>query len=198
MFSGLFHVPFLPVSLVSLGTDPLLRQLLTFLNCVHESLQAKTQSDVIYTLISGRPSTASPTMSSFSNSGVLASEATSGAGSRRIYLTECKLLLTAIPLVCYQCYLVFPKGAFLVHFYSFSLLMTSLSLSAPPPCSSLLTMPNVSVPLLTHLTALFYKMTSSGFWIGVTNGNFISTFPSVLFSFFLWNPNFPCIFLLHG
>ena len=28
-------------------------------------------------------------------------------------------------------------------------------------------MPNVSVPLLTHLTALFYKMTSSGFWIGV-------------------------------
>ena len=130
-------------------------------------------------------------MSSFSNSGVLASEATSGAGSRRIYLTECNvLLLTAIPLVCYLCYLVFPKGAFLVHFYSFSLLMTSLSLSARPPCSSLLTMPNVSVPLLTHLTALFYKMTSSGFWIGVTNGNFISTFPSVLLFIFPMEPQF--------
>ena len=97
-------------------------------------------------------------MSFFSNSSVLASEAISGTGSRRIYPTECNvLLLTAIPLVCYLCYLVFPKGAFLVHFYSFSLLMTSLSLSARPPCSSLLMMPNVSVPFLTHLTALFLQ-----------------------------------------
>ena len=54
-------------------------------------------------------------MSFFSNSGVLASEAISGAGSKCIYPTECNvLLLTAIPLVCYLCYLVFPKGAFLV------------------------------------------------------------------------------------
>ena len=73
----------------------------------------------------------------------------------------------------YLCYLVIPKGAFLVHFYSISLLMTSLSLSARPPCSSLLMMLNVSVPLQIHLTALFYKKTSSGFWIGVTNRNFI-------------------------
>ena len=159
------------------------QQLLTFLNCMHESLQAKTQSDVIY--LDFRKAFDSVSHNElFSNSGVLASEATSGAGSRRIYLTECNvLLLTAIPLVCYLCYPVFPKGTFLVHFYSFSLLMTSLSLSARPPCSSLLMMPNVSVPLLTHLTALFYKMVSSGFWIGVTNGNFISTLPSVLLSY---------------
>ena len=93
-------------------------------------------------------------------------------------------------LICYLCYLVFPKGAFLVHFYSFSLLMTSLSLSARPPCSSLLTMLNVSVPLLTLLTAFFYKKTLSGFWIGVTNGNFILTFPSVLLFVFPMEPQF--------
>ena len=148
MFSGLFLVPFLPVSLVSLGTDPLLSNSSPF-STACMNLYKPRLNLMLYTLISGKPSTASPIMSFFSNSGVLASEAISGAGSKRIYPTECNvLLLTAIPLVCYLCYLVFPKGAFLVHFYSFSLLMTSLSLSARPPCSSLLTMPNISVPLL--------------------------------------------------
>ena len=182
---------FLPVSLVSLGTDPLLSNSSPF-STACMNLSKPRLNLMLYTLISGKPSIASPIMSFFSNSGVLASEAISGAGSKCIYPTECNvLLLTAIPLVCYLCYLVFPKGAFLVHFYSFSLLMTSLSLSTRPPCSSLLTMPNVSVPLLTHLTALFYKMTSSGFWIGVTNENFISTFPSVLLFVFPMEPQFP-------
>ena len=191
MFSGLFLVPFLLVSLVSLVTDPLLSNSSPF-STACMNLSKPRLNLMLYTLISGRPSTASPTMSFFSNSGILALEAISGAGLRRIYPTECNvLLLTAIILVCYLCYLVFPKGAFLVHFYSFSLLMTSLSLSARPPCSSLLTMPNVSVPLLTHLTSLFYKMTSSGFWIGVTNGNFISTFPSVLLFVFPMETQFP-------
>ena len=135
-FSGLFLVPFLPVSLVSLGTDPLLSNSSPF-STACMNLSKPRLNLMLYTLISGRPSTASPTMSSFSNSGVLASEVTSGAGPRRIYPTECNvLLLMAIPLVCYLCYLVFHKGAFLVHFYSFSLLMTFLSLSTRPPCSS--------------------------------------------------------------
>ena len=114
MFSGLFLVPFLPVSLVSLGTDPLLSNSSPF-STACMNLSKPRLNLMLYTLISGRPSTASPIMSFFSNSGVLASEAISGAGSKCIYPTECNvLLLTAIPLVCYLCYLVFPKGAFLV------------------------------------------------------------------------------------
>ena len=167
------------------------QQLLTFLNCVHESLQAKTQSDVIYLDFRKAFDSVSHNELLF-KLWCLGIRGNLWCWSRRIYSTECNVfLLTAIPLVCYLFYLVFPKGAFLVHLYSFSLLMTSLSLSARPPCSSLLTMPNVSVPLLTRLTALFYKMTSSGFWIGVTNGNFISTFPSVLLFVFPMEPQFP-------
>ena len=88
MFSGLFLVPFLPVSLVSLGTDPLLSNSSPF-STACMNLYKPRLNLMLYTLISGKPSTASPIMSFFSNSGVLASEAISGAGSKCIYPTEC-------------------------------------------------------------------------------------------------------------